>query len=492
MLPLIAFGFGAIGFVTVLCLVPVIIGRIAPAVSYRREMHQTHKTPVPRLGGIALASAFILVTAASFIFQPPMPGHPRLVIGLTSLAMFILGLCDDISPIGAKKKLIGQVAIAVAAFYFGLRVETFRNPVNGVVYQLGTLSLFATVFWLVAMTNVINLIDGVDGLASGISLMLMCLLVYVSFHTNPFCVCIAMGMVGALIGFLYFNFPPAKIYLGDGGAYFLGYLIGALALQNANKGTIAAALIAPVFALAVPILDVSFSIVRRGLKGLPIFRPDRRHIHHRLLQTGWSRQRVVLTLYGLSFVFLTLSFLAFWSDGKLTPVLIGCGFAVIVLVAPRLGMIKNWLTVGATLGHSLELRKAIQYAMLHKQWLLLEADRASSVASLWQDFTFVCGKLGFREVALSHRNTRCAWEKDMADEPLQTARHELHVGDEAVILELAALADMDEKVFNMLAELAAEMWLTSARKIAERNPGEFVIAEQSVPRGALEPTPLAA
>lgn len=473
--------FGAIGFVTVIYVVPLILARIAPIVAQRREMHQTHKAAVPRLGGIALAIGFVLVCAATVAVEPSQAGSTRIVLALTSLAMFGLGLWDDISPLGAKKKLLGQVLIAYAGFYFGLQVETFKNPLTGVVYSLGPWSAVATVFWLVALTNLINLVDGIDGLAAGIALMLMCLLAYVGFHGQMFSLCIAVGMAGALIAFLYFNFPPAKIYLGDGGAYFLGYLIGGLAIQNSNKGTIAAALIAPIFALALPILDVSFSIFRRGLHGLPIFRPDRRHIHHRLLNAGWSRRRAVLTLYAISLFFLVVAFVAFWSDGRLTAILVGCSFVVLLIVVPSLGLIKNWLTVGTAFGNSLEMRKEIQYALLLRNWLQMEADRCDSLLGLWRDFTFAANKLGFTEATLTLGNVHCSWASKQAGGPLRSARHEMHITGEVVALHLTAPKAMEEKAFFLLSELAAETWLNAAVRWTKRSKMSFQLPHTTDP-----------
>ncbi len=474
---LIALIFGALGFVTCVLAVPFIIRSIAPAVAHRRELHQTHKLPVPRLGGIALAAAFVVVTAFSYFLEGPLPGHPRTVLGLACLAMFALGLWDDISPLGARKKLIGQIVISLAAFYFGLRVETFKNPLSGVVYDLGGWSVLATVFWLVAMTNLINLIDGIDGLAAGISLMLMGLLVYVGMKGQMFSLCLATGMIGALLAFLYFNFPPAKIYLGDGGAYFLGFLIGGLTIQNSNKGTIAAALIAPIFALALPILDTSFSIVRRGMKGLPLFRPDRLHIHHRLLHQGWSRRRTVLTLYGVSLVFLALAFVVFWSGGRWTPILFGCGFMLVLIIAPSLGLIRNWLTIGRAMGNSFEMRKEIQYALHMRKWMELESERCETFVALWNDFTFAARKLGFTEVTLSHRDARCSWNGTDEEAPLRSARHELHITGETVLLDMFAPKTMEENRFQILHELAAEMWQHAAQRWSERNAAVFVLPQ---------------
>ena len=477
MLPLIALVFGAIGFVVCMFAIPEIIVRLAPAVASRKELHQTHKVSIPRLGGLGLAVAFVLVTAASYALVPSQPGHRRIVLGLTSLAMFALGFWDDLSPIGARKKLVGQIIIALAAFYFGLRVDTFKNPLSGVVHDLGGWSVCATVFWLVAMTNLINLIDGIDGLAAGISLMLMGLLVYVGIHGQMFSLCLATGMAGALVAFLYFNFPPAKIYLGDGGAYFLGFLIGGLTIENSNKGTVAAALIAPIFALALPILDTSFSIVRRGLKGLPLFRPDRQHIHHRLLHQGWSRRRTVLTLYGISLVFLALAFGVFWSGGRWTPILFGCGFMLVLIIAPSIGLIRNWLTIGRALGNSFEMRKEIQYALHLRKWMEMESERCETFIALWNDFTFVARKLGFTEVTLSHRNVRCSWNGTDEEAPLRSARHELHITGETVLLDVFAPKTMEENRFQILHELAAEMWQHAAQRWSERSAAVFVLPQ---------------
>jgi UDP-GlcNAc:undecaprenyl-phosphate GlcNAc-1-phosphate transferase len=470
---------GFLGFAVTMAVTPLVIGWLAPRVAHRRELHQTHKVPVTRLGGVALAAAFVVALAASFLWFPggPTALSSRIALIVTALAMFGLGLWDDIVPLGARKKLLGQVLIALAAFALGMKVDSLKNPFSGHIYYFDSwLSLCATVFWLVAMTNLINLIDGIDGLAGGISLMLMCLLAYVAYHAHPFLCCIAVAMAGALVGFLRFNFPPARIYLGDGGAYFIGFLIGALSLQNANKGTVVAALIAPILALALPILDVSFSIVRRGVMGLPIFRPDREHLHHRMLQAGFSRRRAVLALYGVSMLFLLLAFAAFWSEGRLTPILFGCVFLIFLIAIPSLGMIKNWLRIGAFVGTSLDLRKDIQYALLLRNWLEMEADRSSSLDELWTDFIFLARKLEFSKVALNFDGRTCAWENETEAScpPQHSVTHDLHLGTKTVVLVLrAAERNMDEKKFQLLSELAAETWLTASRRWLQRNQTDF-------------------
>ena len=165
--------------------------------------------------------------------------------------------------------------------------------------------------------------------------MLMTLLAYVGHESGSFELLVS-GMAGALLGFLWFNFPPARIYLGDGGAYFLGFQIGLFALLSSNKGTVLAALVAPLFVLGLPIADTALAILRRGLRGLPIFRPDRRHIHHHLLEMGLSRRKVVLYFYGVTLVFLAMGFAAFWSRGHLIPVLLGLATILLLLCAGKL------------------------------------------------------------------------------------------------------------------------------------------------------------
>ena len=285
-------GCALVGLGIVFLVVPLAL-RAAPLrkrLQRGQDLHHTHQKPTPRLGGLALAIAFIGVEVFIAVCWPEQrtqtPG--RAVVVLSSLAMFGLGFWDDLKPLGAKRKLLGQMVIALSVCFFGIGIQQFRIPFFSITLDLGTWGILLTVLWLVGMTNLINLIDGMDGLAGGICLMLMGLLAYVGHESGNFAL-LASGMAGALIGFLWFNFPPARIYLGDGGAYFLGFQIGLFAILNSHKGTVFAALVAPLFVLALPILDTTLAILRRGLRGLPIFRPDRRHLHHHLLEMGLSR-----------------------------------------------------------------------------------------------------------------------------------------------------------------------------------------------------------
>jgi len=282
-------------------------------------------------------------------------------------------------------------------------------------------------------------------------------------------------MAGALLGFLWFNFPPARIYLGDGGAYLLGFQIGLLSLAGSHKGTVVAALVAPLFVLALPIVDMLLAIVRRGLCGLPLLRPDRKHIHHRLLEMGFSRRKVVLSIYAITLIFLVMGFLAFVSQGQLVPVLLGITVLVLLLCAGKLNFSREWFAVGRMVGNSLEMRQEIQYALSLTHWFALEGPRQGSLEGVWQDLVFVAKRLGFTAVTLTLSDCERTWRDPDSTTTTRDYRQELRGGLPGV-LELKAPATLppehpkncgipssDPKLFEILSELIAEAWIRTTR-----------------------------
>jgi UDP-GlcNAc:undecaprenyl-phosphate GlcNAc-1-phosphate transferase len=452
----------------------------------RPDPHHTHHQPVPRLGGLALAIAFIGVELFIAVANPEQRAQTagRVVVLLSSLAMFALGFWDDLKPLGAKRKLLGQIAIALTVCAFGIGIQRFKIPFTSTVLDLGGWGVFFTVLWLVGMTNLINLIDGVDGLAGGICLMLMGLLAYVG-HTSGSFECLVSGMAGALIGFLWFNFPPARVYLGDSGAYFLGFQIGLFALINSHKGTVLVAMVAPLFVLALPILDTSLAILRRGLRGLPIFRADRRHLHHHLLDMGLSRRRVVFYFYGVTLLFLAMAFAAYWSRGNLIPVLLGVGTLLLLLCAGKLRFSRSWFAVGRVVGDSLQMREEVQYTLTLMRWLELEGGRHSSAEELWSDLVFAAQRLGYHSIKMSLVDGERAWASTDACRRTHSVVQTLE-GGRLGSLELKASACetgavpvpgtqpcersfcpcvADERVFEIVSELLAEGWIKAVRRL---------------------------
>jgi UDP-GlcNAc:undecaprenyl-phosphate GlcNAc-1-phosphate transferase len=393
------------------------------------------------------------------------------VIITTSLAMFLLGLWDDLKPLGARKKLFGQVLIALVVCYCGVRIRFFQNPLTSEIYSLGLWSWPVTVFWLVALTNMVNLIDGIDGLAGGVALMLMGLLAYLGLGGGMiFPIVCAAGMTGALLGFLRYNFPPAKIYMGDGGAYFLGFLIGMLTLVHSQKGTILAALIAPLFAMALPIMDVALAILRRGVKGLPIFRPDRRHIHHRLLASGFSHRRTVLTLYAVSLLCLLMALGLFWTQGRLLPILCGFLFLLVLIFVRSLGFGRDWFAVDRTLGSLLRLRKETRYALSMSRWLELEAERTDSAEQLWEGYAFMLKKFGFSGAKLGLTAGELHWRRSKSEgRQSQVRQIVVNAGNVETIDFEASTGAMSANLFELLSELAAEAWTRAALRWEETN-----------------------
>lgn len=481
-----------IGFLVSWGLIPVILNVCRRTGGANRDkcFHQTAKSPVPRLGGIAIAAGFAAVVLAAAYFSGDDVSRELLTVVFGALAMFGLGILDDLHPIGARQKLVGQIAIAAVVALGGSSIDMVTNPFTGTTYSLGGWSVVVTVLWLVALTNLINIIDGIDGLAGGISLMLMVLLVHASLGSSPFLLLLAVGMIGVLVGFLYFNFPPARIYMGDGGAYFLGFLIGGLTLVTAQKGTVAAALVAPVFALALPIIDVALAIVRRGLKGLPVFRPDRRHIHHRLVDFGFSHRRTLLTLYVLSTLFLLMAFGVFWSQGRLVPLFLGISFLVVIYIVHSFGLVSSKYSIRTFWRDLQNIRRETRYTMLLAQCLEMEAERCQSPEELWENFVFFAKKLELVEVKLFLREGQLAWQasgRQAATEDLDVKHHDFH-GSAITGIEVAIRKNgMSPKLFEMKSELVAEAWFKAVTRWQASNHAEIELAPDTKRLVAVRP-----
>ena len=278
-------------------------------------------------------------------------------------------------------------------------------------------------------------------------------------------------MIGAILGFLFHNFPPAKCYMGDSGAYMIGYVIAALSLMNSEKGAVLAALIAPMLALALPIVDVAFALLRRGLKGLPLFRPDRGHIHHRLMGSGLSRRNTVLVLYAISLLALVGGVLVFADRGRYLPLFLGFVF-IIVIFALR-GQKISVDSLQILLTDSLQSRQDTRNALYLKNWLVVEAERADSAVHLWSDFRFVLKKMGFCRAELTMgAETRDFYVPNTAHEDLDLLWQESHESHGEVSVALVLYAEKEqfsESQFSQVADIAAEALVLARGKWEEIN-----------------------
>jgi UDP-GlcNAc:undecaprenyl-phosphate/decaprenyl-phosphate GlcNAc-1-phosphate transferase len=434
------------------------------------QLHHASRSRVVRFGGLGLAVTFavtsFLVWMNMTVLEGPDLFNPALVVG--ALGMFMVGFADDLKPLGAKRKLLGQILVALVAVRMGLVIEGFQNPFTGTAYGLGLLSTGLTVFWLVSLTNLMNLIDGMDGFAGGVALMLMALMIYMGLGDQGFTFYVAIAMAGALHAFLMYNYPPAKIYLGDGGAYFLGFLIAGMSVANSNKGSVLAALLAPVMALGLPIIDTLVTVARRAWVGLPPFRADRRHLHHKLIARGFTRRKAVLTLYALSVPCLLLAFGTFLVQGRVAPLLFGLLF--MSLAGGIWGLrhtTSNVFNLPAGAMGLARLRSESRYGLCLGQWLLLEAERCGSVAELFRNFGFLADKFGFSHVRVTMGSDTELWQSNHLSfdaEGLHRAQHQVG-GPCPMVLEFTAdPTRLTGEAFDHLAELAAEAWVKATRR----------------------------
>ncbi len=268
------------------------------AIDIPKDDRRVHKTPIPRLGGLAIYFGFILTI---LLFTQVDKGILGMIIGSTIIVA--MGVIDDIRPLSAKLKLLIQILAALILVGFGIRIEFLTDFFNSgqYIYLPTILSVPMTVFWVVGITNTVNLIDGLDGLAAGISTIAAVTLAYVAY-VNGYHETAIMTMVvaGACIGFLPYNFNPAKIFMGDTGSLFLGFILSAIAIDGTIKGATTLAMVVPILALGLPIFDTTFAILRRAKNGRPIMEADKGHLHHRLLSIGLCQKRAVLVLYLIS------------------------------------------------------------------------------------------------------------------------------------------------------------------------------------------------
>jgi len=267
---------------------------------------KVHEVPIPRLGGVAIATAFYLGIAAALVVARtagfPLSletGHlPAILVGAALIAA--IGVLDDLQGMRARVKLSAQVVVALVAFGLGLSIDRLDGPWGSLA--LGAWALPLTVAWIVVVINAVNLIDGLDGLASGVALTALAAFFVIAASDGarpPSLIVLAAGAGGA-IGFLRYNLHPASIIMGDTGSMLLGYLLAASAISLTQTGSPAVAPWVPLVALGVPLGDIAWTIVRRVVAREPIFVADRRHIHHRMLEIGLGQRTAALLLWLVS------------------------------------------------------------------------------------------------------------------------------------------------------------------------------------------------
>lgn len=372
------------------------------------DIRKQHAKRIPYLGGVAViigllaGIAVLAILAASGDLPAKAALNMQLVAMLSGcVAMFCLGLRDDVRPLQAWRKLIAQTLVAAAMWAAGICIETI--PISeSVALELGVWSLPVTILWVVGATNAVNMIDGLDGLAAGVGVISAAAISMLAFHFSGDATGYVMASLAAsLLGFLIYNRHPAKIFLGDSGSLLIGFLLATCAITAAGNAQSTTAVVAPCIALSLPILDMTFAVLRRTIERRGMFSPDHNHIHHRLLTRGIPHQHVVHLLWAQCAV--------------LTAV-------AIVLLGVSTNALQRWLAVGAVLLAHVLIFRASGAVRLRESFagfrsaatrlkeirtnnrvydeLQLAFQSARDINDYWRSIELSAEQLGFKQIAL--------------------------------------------------------------------------------------------
>jgi UDP-GlcNAc:undecaprenyl-phosphate GlcNAc-1-phosphate transferase len=395
---------------------------------------RVHEATVPRLGGVALLLAAFAPLVVLFGVETEVArvflSQPLRILGLVAGGLIVcgLGVIDDLRGVRAWHKLWVQATAATVAFACGYRIEAIAVPGFGHL-DMGIFALPMTALWIMAVINAINLIDGLDGLAGGVTFF-ACItnLVVGAINHDSLVMLLSASLGGAVLGFLLYNFNPASIFMGDSGSMFLGYVLATTAIMgNSVKSSTTVAILVPLIALGLPLMDTLFAMVRRFLERRSIFSPDNGHIHHRLLAMGINHKRAVLTLYGVSILFTAGAILI--SLGRNWQV----GAALLVLSVAMIGVIRAMGNFQVSLrrhrrgervpDYTVEGLRAVVPDTLQRIAMTRELGELRSVLETFASTT----KLACVELDGSQDGQLCpfAWHSPAAGEPASDAKLQL-------------------------------------------------------------------
>ncbi len=303
------------------------------AIDVPKDNRRMHKKPVPRLGGLAIFLGFIVSMLLFARVDHEMQG-----ILLGAVIIVVLGVVDDMSPLRASFKFIVQIVAALVAVFHGVVIETLSNPnvfSQSPYWNLGWIAIPVTVLWIVGITNAVNLIDGLDGLACGVSTISALTMLVIALLVSEADVAIIMAaLVGACLGFMPYNRNPAKMFMGDTGSTFLGYILATISIQGLFKYYAIVSFAVPFLILGLPMFDTIFAIVRRLAHGQNPMAPDRGHIHHRLIDMGLNQKQAVASLYAVSSI-LGLSAVVLTASGAIKAMLLLMTLMIVAYIASR-------------------------------------------------------------------------------------------------------------------------------------------------------------
>lgn len=280
-----------------------------------KDTRRVHSKPMPRIGGVAMILSMLLGFSiyALFTINTPSIALSNKFFGylLGALVIGAMGLIDDIKSLRARNKFWFQLVAILIVYFFGIKINGLRIPFihDQTVALSEWISFISTFLWIICVTNAVNLIDGLDGLAAGITVIASTalLIIFVSSSLSLEAIIITAILLGSALGFLPYNFNPAKTFMGDVGSNFLGFTLACVSIMGFAKGYTVIAIIVPILSLGIPIFDTLFAMVRRILKGQPPLKPDGAHIHHRLIKHGFTQRQAVLILYTITTILCIIS-----------------------------------------------------------------------------------------------------------------------------------------------------------------------------------------
>jgi UDP-GlcNAc:undecaprenyl-phosphate GlcNAc-1-phosphate transferase len=434
-----------LAFVACLALTPAVL-----RMAHRMEMvdaasashRKVHTGAIPRLGGVAIVVSFYVPILGLLVYSTRVGDAVwqdlALVNGLLGggLVIAMLGLYDDLRQASPRLKLAVQIAVALTLCALGFRIERLDLPFLPMI-DLGLLAWPLTVAWIVGVTNAVNLIDGLDGLAAGIALFGLAPMVVLAVSKGNLvlalvCCCLA----GSLLGFLGYNFHPARIFMGDSGSMFLGFVLAVVSVATASKGRVAVAMLTPVLALGMPILDTLLAIARRAWFGQSLFVGDRGHIHHRLLDQGFSHRNTVLVMYGFAGLFAMLGIGVHFNRDEESALLFLLSLVVAGVLLRKVGylVLPQGLGTEVAAAQAIRERNRLIRTTLGKLEERLDADRAidtlaSAIAEVGRASGACLVELDLRARGEGAAARTWRWEEDLHDADLVRQTFHLRTTD---------------------------------------------------------------
>lgn len=368
------------------------------------DMRKAHTKPISHIGGVAIFLSMICLTIG-VLFLSNIIGDafqdilPKLIVLLCAAAfIFFVGLVDDIMTKGlrARIKFLAQMAAAITVCAVGIRIKSVVVA-DWLTLDFGWFSWPLTLLWIVGITNAINLSDGLDGLAAGISAIACGVIAVFAVHSgNVVMVVLMLALLGSLTGFLFFNFSPAKIFMGDCGSLFLGFTIATSSVLCSTKSSALVGLTLPVLALGIPIFDTLFSMLRRFLERRSMFAPDRRHFHHRLVDMGLKQRHVVITIYVVTLIAAGLGMFMMVTRNTNSLIVFLCILLLLLLVFRVVGSVRLRETIAClqrkyAITHEVQEEiKSFEHAQLHfrnartfDQWWAAVCEAAQRMDFAW-------------------------------------------------------------------------------------------------------------